>query len=58
MKKFLLVLALIAVFLTGCKFPAKYHEGDDRAWIEEQVQNGALTRAEADKLLKQENPGK
>lgn len=58
MKKFLLVLALIAVFLTGCKSLEKYHEGDGRSWIEEQVQNGTLTRAEADKLLEQENPGK
>lgn len=54
MKKFLLVLALALVFLTGCSSLEKYHDGDGKSWIEQQVEKGTLTRAEADKLLEQE----
>lgn len=54
MKLFLVAISLALVVLTGCKGPADYHDGSSIAWIEQQVQNGTLTRAEADALLKQE----
>ncbi len=47
----ILLIIFVTIFASqGCN-SSSFHNLDDTVWIEQQVQQGKLTREEADKLL-------
>lgn len=55
MKRILVAISVLFLFIAGCKTISDYHEGNGKAWILEQVEKGNLTPEEVEELMKQED---